>query len=105
MRKCRYCQRIPVKVGVDSSHIGSIACDIHAATLVGCVQRHVNSVEEQIPYGEHIICNIEGCSVLDADTGLDGVDGAAKLTSTVGLQRQRQKKMSCHVPWQHSALP
>ena len=102
MRRCQYSQRIPVKVGVDSSHIGSVACDVHAATLVGCVEGHVNSVEQQIPNGEHIICNIEGCSVLNADTGLDGVDGAAKLASTIGLQRQ---KMNGHVPGQRAACP
>ena len=96
---CQYSQRIPVKAGVDGSHIGSIAGDIHAATLVGSVERHADSVQEQIPNGEHIICNIQGYSVLNADTGLDGVNGAAKLASTVGLQRQ--KMMSCHVPWQH----
>jgi len=71
MHRCRYGQRIPVKVGVDSSHIGSIASDIHAAALIGSVELHVDSVEEQIPNGEHIICNIEGCSVLNADTRLD----------------------------------
>ncbi len=53
VRNYEHSQHVPVKVGVDSSGIGSIAGDTHAAALVGHVERHVDGVEESIPNGEH----------------------------------------------------
>ncbi len=81
---------------------GSIAGDTHAAAQIGYVERDVDSVDLQNSKGEHIICIIEGCSVLNADTRLDGVDGTSQLASTIRLQIQ---KMGCHVLLQHKTFP
>lgn len=78
--------QVPVKVGADSRDIGAIAGDIHAASLVGCVERHVDRVQEQVSNGEHIICDVEGRPVLDADTGLNGVHSASQPAGSVALQ-------------------
>lgn len=86
--------QVPVKVGVDSRDIGAVAGDIHAASLVGCVERHVDRVQEQVSNGEHIIRDVEGCPVLDADAGLDGVHSASQPTGSVGLQWHKQP--SCY---------
>lgn len=75
----------PVKVGVDCCDIGSIAGDIHAASLIGGVQRHVHHVEEQISNGEEIVGDIQGGPILNADAGLDGVHSPSQSTGTIAL--------------------
>ena len=78
----------PVKVGIDSSHVCSIPSDVHAAPLPSSVHRHVDQVHEQVPNGEDIVRHIEGRPVLNADAGLDGVNGSAMLHSCVALQHE-----------------